>query len=149
MPTSQRSSRASAPCRLEWRPSRLLAAALALLGVLAALALIGSEIPLPLSMPLALLAVGEGMRLARRECLRPKRLLAIGGDGTATLDGQAITGLSVEWRGSLAFMRFVDTAGRPRRLAWWPDTLPAPSRRELRLAAPVKAAALPPPSMAP
>lgn len=149
MPTSQRSSRASAPCHLEWRPSRLLAGALALLGVLAALALIGSEIPLPLSMPFALLAVGEGLRLARRECRQPMRLLVIGGDGAATLDGQAITGLSVEWRGPLAFMRFRDVDGRPCRLAWWPDTLPAPSRRELRLAAPVKAAALPPPSMAP
>lgn len=149
MPTSQRSSRASAPCLLEWRPSRLLAAALALLGVLAALALIGSEIPLLLSMPLALLAAEEGVRLARRECLRPKCLLAIGGDGTATLDGQAITGLGVEWRGSLAFVRFEESGGRPCRLAWWPDTLPAPSRRELRLAVPVKAAALPPPSMAP
>ncbi|QSX76073.1 hypothetical protein HIV01_006140 [Lysobacter arenosi] len=149
MPTSQRSSRASAPCLLEWRPSRLLAAALGLLGVLAALALIGSEMPLSLSLPLALLAAGEGARLARREYVRPKRLLAICGDGTSSLDGQKITGLSVEWRGPMAFMRFVDGAGRPSRLAWWPDILPARSRRELKLAAPVKAAALPPPSMAP
>ncbi len=122
---------------------------LAVLGVLAALALIGSEMPLPLSLPLALLAAGEGLRLARRECMRPTRWLAIGGDGAATLDGEGITGLSVEWRGPLAFMRFADSAGRPCRLAWWPDTLPARSRRELRLAAPVKAAAQKAPSMAP
>ncbi len=149
MPTSQRSSRASVPCLLEWRPSRLLASALAVLGALAGVALIGSEMPLPLSVPLALLAAWEGLRLARREYLRPTRSLVIGGDGAATLDGQEITGLIVEWRGPLAFMRFADSAGRPGRLAWWPDTLPARSRRELRLAAPVKAAAHPPPSMAP
>ncbi|UNK49639.1 hypothetical protein MNR01_00915 [Lysobacter sp. S4-A87] len=149
MPTSQRSSRASAPCLLEWRPSRLLAAALALLGVLAALALIGSELPPPLSLPLALLAAGEGLRLARRERLRPTRLVVIGGDGTAKVDGQAITALCVEWRGPLAFMRFRDVDGRSHRLAWWPDTLPAARRRELRLAAPVKAAAQKASSMAP
>ncbi|HEY5802742.1 MAG TPA: hypothetical protein VIT90_03495 [Lysobacter sp.] len=149
MPTSQRSSRASARCRLEWRPSRLLAAALVVLGVLAGLSLIACELALVVSVPLALLAAGEGVRLARRELARPARVLEMGGDGMAMLDGQAITELRVEWRGPMAFLRFRDADGRPGRLAWWPDTLPATRRRELRLAVPVKAAAQNASSMAP
>ncbi|HEY5850715.1 MAG TPA: protein YgfX [Lysobacter sp.] len=149
MPTSQRSSRASAHCRLEWRPSRRLAAALVVLGVLSGLSLIACELVLAVSVPLALLAVGEGVRLARGELSRPARWLEIGSEGAATLDGQAITAVHVEWRGPLAFLRFHDADGRLRRLAWWPDTLPATARRELRLAVPVKAAAQKASSMAP
>ncbi|MFC3816704.1 hypothetical protein [Lysobacter sp. GCM10012299] len=120
-----------------------------LLGVLAGLSLIASELPLPLSLPLALLAAGEGVRLARRERSRPVIALAIAANGLATIDGETVSDLCIEWRGPLAFMRFRDSRGRPKRLAWWPDTLPAASRRELRLAAPVKAAAQNAPSMAP
>lgn len=159
MPTSPNSSRASAPCRppsrahggrLEWRPSRLLASALLTLGALSGLSVLACEMPLQYSLPLALLAAGEGVRLARGELRRPERRLVIGPDaGAASLDGRAVTGLAVEWRGPLAFLRFRDEAGRSRRLAWWPDTLPATARRELRLAVPVQAAAQPPASMAP
>ncbi|MGO4221975.1 hypothetical protein AB4Y64_08975 [Lysobacter sp. TAF61] len=149
MPTSPRSSRASVPCLLEWRPSRLLAAALVALGALAAVAVTGCELPLPLSLPLALLCLAEGLRLGRRELSRPRRWLAIDADGDASVGGRAVTELAVAWRGPLAFVRFRDADGRPRRLAWWPDTLPAGKRRELRLAAPVKAAAQKAPSMAP
>jgi toxin CptA len=42
--------------------------------------------------------------------------------------------LRVEWRGSLAFLRWRGPDGRIRRLVFWPDILPSTSRRELRLA---------------
>jgi toxin CptA len=53
----------------------------------------------------------------------------------ATLDGQPIDNVRLQWRGPLAFLFWRDRQGRPQRLSWWPDTLPAASRRELRLAA--------------
>ena len=46
--------------------------------------------------------------------------------------------LDVEWRGALAFLRWRDAAGRTQRRGFWPDTLPAGKRRELRLAAPAR-----------
>jgi toxin CptA len=51
------------------------------------------------------------------------------------LDGQPLDKAEVQWRGPLAFLVWWDRQGRPQRLSWWPDTLPAASRRELRLAA--------------
>jgi toxin CptA len=42
--------------------------------------------------------------------------------------------LRVRWRGPLAFLRWRDPDGRARRLVFWPDTLPAAARGELKLA---------------
>ena len=42
--------------------------------------------------------------------------------------------MSLHWRGPLAFMRFRGSDGGIRHLGWWPDTLDARARRELRLA---------------
>jgi toxin CptA len=42
--------------------------------------------------------------------------------------------LTVGWRGPLASVVGRDPAGKLRHLAFWPDTLPAPARRALRLA---------------
>jgi toxin CptA len=148
MPNSPTSSHASAPCRLEWRPSRWLTLALFALGLLAALGVVASEMPLVFSIPLALAAAGEGARLARRESRRASRWLVVTGDGCATLDGVAIGGIHLRWRGPLAFVRFQVGNGRRQRLVWWPDTLPPHERRELRLAIPVQPAAQPGPSMA-
>jgi toxin CptA len=86
MPNSPTSSHASAPCRLEWRPSRWLTLALFALGPLAGLGVVASEMPLVFSIPLALAAAGEGARLARRESRRAPRWLVVTGDGRATLD---------------------------------------------------------------
>jgi len=135
MPHSIRSSSASAPCRLDWRPSRWLAIALCLLGVLAALSALASELPPVAAWPLALLAVGEGIRLTRGTLRSPRRTLVWPFDGIPTLDGVALGEPKLHWRGPLAFLRWRDAGGRVRRLTWWPDVLPAAARRELRLAA--------------
>nr|WP_028919059.1 hypothetical protein [Pseudoxanthomonas suwonensis] len=131
----------SAPCRLEWRPSRWLLAALLLLTVLAPLAVLGSELPRPLAWPLALAAAARGLQLARREAGRAPRQLVLGpaprqpgAPCLDSLDGQPLEDCQVRWRGPLAFLDALDREGRRVRLAWWPDTLPAARRRELRLA---------------
>lgn len=161
MPSSPDLSITSAPChpphesfagRLQWGPSRLLSLALVLMGLLAGLSVIASEMPLTWSIPLALLAASEGVRQARRELARPVRWLVVGTADTLpgpTMDGQPISELTVQWRGPLAFMRFRDADRRWQRLAWWPDTLDSRGRRELRLAVPVQATAHPATSMAP
>ena len=150
MPKSRNWSNTSLPCRLEWRPSRLLAAALSTIGILAAGSVLASEMPGIAAWPLAFAAVGYGQWLAGRELSRPVRPILIPcGDGVAVLDGVAMTGLEVQWRGPIAFLQWRDAQRQRRRLQFWPDTLPARARRELRLAilnrAPARAAG----SMAP
>ena len=140
MPNSLRSSPASAPCRLEWRPSRWLLAALLVLSVLAPLSVLGSDLPRAGAWPLAIGAAGYGLWLVRREAGRARRLLVLGaahmpGGPRDTLDGRPVQACRISWRGPLAFVHLLDLDGRELRLAWWPDTLPAAQRRELRLAA--------------
>ncbi len=55
---------------IDWRPSHALCAGLVCLGWLAALSLWLSALPLPAKAPLALLALGYGLALARRESNR-------------------------------------------------------------------------------
>ena len=148
MPNSPSSSNPSAPCRLEWQPSRLLAIVLVVLGVLSGLSVVASAMPMVFSIPLALLVAGDGVRLARRELRRPQRTIVIATDGRATLDGKEVGGLRVQWRGPWAFAQFRVAQGRPGRLAWWPEMLPPRDRRELRLAVPVIQAAHSRPPMA-
>ncbi|AJC48114.1 hypothetical protein [Xanthomonas sacchari] len=144
------SSPPSAPCRLDWRPSRWLLAALTLLGALAPLSLLGSDLPPRLAWPAAVLALLYAVWLLRREARRaPRMLLVPAGAGTPSIDGVAVSALQVDWRGPLAFVCWRDAQGRTQRLAWWPDTLPPAARRELRLAASAHAASSAPPQMAP
>ncbi|MGY0560811.1 MULTISPECIES: hypothetical protein [unclassified Luteimonas] len=92
--------------------------------------------------PLAVLALAYGLLSAVRHHAQPvHRFVFTGQDGPVLIDGVPVHEASVTWRGPLAFLRWNDGAGRTRRLAWWPDTLPAPLRRELRLAAPLRRAA--------
>ncbi|MBE2291389.1 MAG: hypothetical protein J0L89_02695 [Xanthomonadales bacterium] len=152
MPNCPPSSSASAPCRVEWRPSRWLVAALLILSLLAPLSVLGAEVPRWLAWPLALAAAAWGLRLAWREAGRAPRWLVLAdratgpGDGIAshagpdTLDGRPLARCEIAWRGPLAFVHAVDDAGRHQRLTWWPDTLPAARRRELRLAAAARGA---------
>ena len=150
MTKSRRWSNASAPCRLEWRPSRVLATALAVLGLLAAIAVIASELPWVVSVPLALAAFLYGIRLARRELLRPACSLVIPmGEGAATMDGQPVRNLQLRWRGPLAFLQWRDADGRRRYLQGWPDNLDPDARRELRLAVATRVPARPSRSVAP
>lgn len=114
---------------------------LGLLGILAGLSLIASDLPAAARWPLACLAAGYGAWLARAELRKPHRELVIDAQGAQTsVDGESASDFSVDWRGPLAFVRWRDTQDRRQRLVWWPDTLPVASRRELRLAVP---AALP------
>lgn len=135
MPKSRSWSNTSAPCRLEWRPSRWLAAILCLLGLFAAIAVIASEMPRLASLPLAVAALAHGLWLARSELRRPVHCLIIApNDGVSTVDGEPMTDLELQWRGPLAFLRWRDASGRWQRLSGWPDTLDARACRELRLA---------------
>ena len=142
MPSSSSSSSGSLPCHIEWRPSRWLCVALILLAMLAAFAITASEMPPTAAWPLALLALAYGLWLAARHHAQPVRRFVFNGqDGPVLVDGLPVEEASVTWRGALAFVRWNDATGRTWRMAWWPDTLPAPLRRELRLAAPLKRAA--------
>lgn len=134
------SSTASSTCRIDWRPSRWLVAALIALGGLAALSLLLSALPLWPKLAASLLALLQGLRLAHREWIRPALSLAwAGGDAPAQLSNgqgtQALQAVRVRLRGPLAVLRGRDGQGRLHRLVWWPDTLPSSSRRLLRLAA--------------
>jgi len=150
MSNSPHWSSASAPCRFELRPSRWLIAALCLLAALAATSLLASDLPGQVAYPLAVIALGYGAWLAYRESRRRPREVLIRDAGTVVeIGGERVDDFQVDWRGVLAFVRWRDGRGRAHRLVWWPDTLSAASRRELRLAAPVETSPRDPASMAP
>lgn len=149
MSKSRRSSKRSAPCRLEWRPSRQVGAALWFIAVFAPFCLIASDLPRAWAWPLAVTAALIGVRDARRYWRQPRRRFVIpAGRGAPTCDEMPIQGLDVRWRGPLAFLRWGDGDGRVRRLAFAPDLLAADKRRELKLAMQRREAALGSSSMA-
>lgn len=148
MSNSNRWSTASAPCRLEWRPSRWLVGALLLLGLLAAAAALASEMPRVVAAPLALLAAGHALASAMRAAREPHRKLTWPGEGAVTIDGDTADDVSLRWRGPLAFLCWRQRGGPVQRLVWWPDTLDSRSRRELRLASDRHAASRRAPRMA-
>ena len=136
--------------RLEWRPSRWVVGMLALLGILAAFSVLASEMPRLAAWPLALSALAFGLWRAWRESRSPVHdFFFPGNDLPVMLDGVPIDLVEVQWRGPLAFIFWKERDGRCRRLSWWPDTLPAARRRELRLAAGSLEAARNRPAMAP
>ncbi|MFT4257457.1 MAG: hypothetical protein QM599_10930 [Pseudoxanthomonas sp.] len=123
-------------CRLDWRPSRWLLAALAVIALLAAFSVLASEMPRIAAWPLALAALGYGAWLIRREAMQPVRCMVFPGNASPVLlDGQPLDDVRVHWRGPLAFVQWWQADGRAGRLSFWPDTLPPAPRRELRLAA--------------
>jgi toxin CptA len=149
MSKSRRSSIASAPCRLEWRPSRQVGAALWLLAMLTPFCLVASDLPRGWAWSLSAIAGLAGIRDAWRYRHQPSRQLLIpAGRGAPTCDAERIEHLLVHWRGPLAFLRWRDGSGRNRRCVFAPDTLPAPARRELKLAMQRREAAAGSPSMA-
>ena len=148
MPNSGHWSNNCAPCRIEWRPSRLFAASLVVLGALGAASSLMSEAPAMLGEAMALASLAVGTWQAHREASRPRLQLAWSGRGLE-VDGRAVVDPRLAWRGSLAFLHWRDSDGRQRRAAWWPDTLDAPDRRELRLAAGTASPVHPARSMAP
>lgn len=135
MSKSQRSSNASAACRLEWRPSRLCEGVLLLLGPLAAWALLACDLSFGLAAPLAVAAWAWGIGDARRYARQVGCAVWIPASGApAQCDGACIRALQVRWRGPWAFLCWRTPEGRTQRRVFWPDTLDAAQRRELRLA---------------
>jgi toxin CptA len=106
------------------------------LTVLAAVSLIASDLPRPFAWSSAVAVFAAGLWRAGREPGRKACAIVIAADGRATVDGLPVDDFSVDWRGSLAFLYWRDVAGSRQRRSFWPDTLPAGKRRELRLAAP-------------
>jgi len=150
MTKSRRWSTASAPCRLEWKASRALALLLILLGILAAVSALASDLPWFAALPLAVLAVAYGAWLGKRELFRPACSLVIPfNDTVATVDGVTMGDLQLRWRGPLVILRWRDANGGRQSLQGWPDNLPANMRRELRLAMAALVPAHSPRSMAP
>lgn len=147
------SSSASSTCRIEWRPSAWLVAGLAVMGALAAIAVLSSAMPAPASPLVAALALAEGLRLAWREWRRaPRRLLLSAGRAWLAQDGVAPVALSAHrWqvRGRFAWLQGRDVRGRTHWLAWGPDTLDPGALRELQLARGANASTVPHPLVAP
>jgi toxin CptA len=135
MPNSPHSSSASATFRRDWQPSILLGGALIALGLLAGLSLLASDLPRALAWPAASVAVGWGAWRSHREWRRKPLEIHWRADGVLFVAGERAGAAQLQWRGPLAFLAWNAGDGRRRRLAWWPDVLPAPRRRELRLAA--------------
>lgn len=131
------------------RPSRWLIGAMLAMAVLAPFAVLTSEIPRWAAWPLAACAAGYGAYLAWREARQPVRKVVVGSEDPATIDGQVVEAMRVDWRGPLAFLAWRDADGRLQRRSLWPDTLSAAQRRELRLAVRAIGDGQSPPSMAP
>jgi toxin CptA len=134
------SSNESSSCRIDWRPSRWLLAAIAVLTGLAVVSIVLSAIPAWPALGLALVCVGHGVALVRREAFRPGVSVHLTSEpGLARLNlphgVESWTQAQVSFRGPLASLSGRDGAGSKRRLLWWPDTLPAPARRRLHLVA--------------
>jgi len=138
MPNSPHSSTPSPGCRLEWRPSHQEQAALLLLTVLGTFSLLNCDLPALLAWPAAGIAVAWGILCLRQNGKRPLLEFLIASDIKACrLNGQLLSQLDLRWRGPLLFVRWKYPARhRWHHTVFWPDTLPAVKRRELRLAAP-------------
>jgi toxin CptA len=134
MPSPPRSSPGSAPCRLEWRPSRWQCGAQLLVAALAPWALCSSDLPAELHWPASLLALMLGGGQAWRYRRTPaQRIVILPGEASARVDGQTVEDLQLSDRGVLLQLAWRRQGRRHWRL-FWPDTLPPALRRELRLA---------------
>lgn len=136
MSKSHRSSSASATCRLKWRPSRLIAAWLLALALLAPLSLLYSNLPRMAAWLLAPLCCLAALQAWHRYRHAGSMHLHVRAEGPLDVDGVPMRDWRLRWRGPLAFITWRDGAGRRHALSFWPDTLPPEVRRELRLATP-------------
>lgn len=145
------SSRSSANCRLEWRPSWWSLGAHALLAALALASLWISELAGWLALLLSLAVAGWACRRLHGEWRAAAIELVIPWDPSrpVQVDGVAVEAFEVEWRGPLAMLRWRAPGCRREARLWWPDLLPPPARRELRLAASARAISSDTPQMAP
>jgi toxin CptA len=105
------------------------------MGLLGACSAIACEMPRWCAIPLAFISIVHGGWLARAHARRPRHALVWPMEGDLMIDGLRTQAATLQRRGPLVFLRWLDGQGRSHRLAWWPDTLPRAQRRELRLAA--------------
>ncbi|WP_434990639.1 hypothetical protein [Xanthomonas melonis] len=150
MPTTPHSSPIFAPCRLEWHPSRGLAFALLLMALLAQCAVWGCGAPIWGRLVLSGVAVLLAFRSLTQLLRSPVRQLVVPwADAAASVDGERMEDLRVRWRGPIAVVSWQGRGNRRIRLHFWPDTLSATQRRELRLAAQAHAISSRAPQVAP
>lgn len=133
------SSDASSPCRLEWRRSRCLPAALCVLAVAAIAALWLSELPRFACGIGSTSMLGYAGWLLYRELRRPGCVLSWpGGDAPwqVECDGrsESLRHVGASFRGGLVVLTLAGANYGLSRYVWWPDTLDARGRRALRLA---------------
>jgi len=127
---------ASASGRLDWGPSRRLCIALAAIGLLGAIGVLLSDFPLLARALLAPAALAYGLRLARREWLRPSCELELDGEGGVLMRRGAVemslADPRLRLRGRLASLEG-RADGRRESFVWCADTLPVGNRRQLFL----------------
>lgn len=106
------------------------------MALLAQCAVWRSGAPMWVALLLSACAVVLGTR-SLRQLLRspPRQLVVPWSDAAASVDGERVEDLQVSWRGPIAVVSWQGRGQRRGRLLFWPDTLPAAQRRELRLAA--------------
>lgn len=138
----------AAPCRFHWAPSRALSRLAGALGLLAGIAVIASELPLAVSLPMAAGCLACGHRLAARQAVASAVVVIPPGTGAVTIDGTEVEEFRLLWRGPMVFASW-RRAGRLRFLVGGPDNVGPAARRELRLAMAGRMPAHPRRSMAP
>ncbi len=119
------------------------------LAMLAPWAALSSALPALVGAIMAVVAACFALGLAVRELRRTTQAVVVDASGAATVDGQTIEALRIDWRGTLGFVSWRDAAGRIHRRSLWPDTLSPALRRELRLALPASGAVRRTDSMSP
>jgi toxin CptA len=110
------------------------------LASLAVLSLLLSALPRSACVLGALVILGSAWTAIRRLASRPAQVLRISGDGSWVVllcvgrPPRLFTQARLALRGPMASLQARDAEGRSFQWNWWPDTLPAASRRQLRLA---------------
>lgn len=149
MPTHFRSCRRSSPSRLDWRPSRLQAAAQLAVLMAAPWLLQASALPHALYWPVLAAVWVLGLAELAWRLYRPRRVLLLPPlPAPLQVAGQDINSPGLLERGPWLLLRWRQQ-GRRRYLLFWPDVLDRAQRRELRLAVAARAVSRRPRSVAP
>ena len=134
-------SKSSSSFLLDWRPSRLMAAARAALAVLAAASLGLSALPGLAAVAAVLVLLPFMAWRIRGDLRRAPASLRVADDGQWLVlleplqRPRLLERCRVQVRGGLAWVEAREPDGRRRTWTWWPDTLDGAALRKLRLAA--------------